>query len=406
MSGRDLLPSLQSAMNAAALKRAGRRRKRVVFLIHSPETFSTIEPVIEELQRRADVFDLLFFALPRSYTGGGTRYSGMDSTYLFLHQKGLNPVALAGRSMSDLETLVRLAPDFIFRQSPWELDIPPVFNSALLGFAHLCYIPYGMMVGDHPAAGYNQPFHNACDFIFCETEFHQSAFMDHREMGGIGLHLTGYPRTEHFLRELESLQDAPWPIDCPEDTPRVIWAPHHSVSTSWLGFSTFLMHKDTMLEEARRGRLSILFRPHPALKERLCEGHQIMSSADYDDYVRAFAAAGCSGVDTRREYIGSFAASDCLLTDGVSFFADYLLTGKPLLRTRREGSLPLNAFGEWLVEGCDNVDDGEQLQQVLDALAERRYVDPKLALRTERAERLAALAEGASRRVVDTLQAW
>lgn len=122
MTARDLpSSSLQSAISAAALKRIGRARKRVVFLVHSPETFSALEPVIEEMQRRPEAFDLVFFALPRSYSGLSTsKFSGMESTFVFLDQKGLKPIGLAGRSMADLETLVRLAPDYIFRQAPWD----------------------------------------------------------------------------------------------------------------------------------------------------------------------------------------------------------------------------------------------------------------------------------------------
>lgn len=405
MSARDLpTSSLQYALGAAAVKRAGRKKRRVAFLVHAPETFSALEPVVAELQRRSSSFELIFFAVPRSYTGRASDpYTGMEATYLYLAEKGLKPIALAGRSLDDLETLIRLCPDFLFRQSPWENDIPAAFNSQLLSFTQLCYVPYGLGTVDKPLHQYNQPFHNACDFVFCESEFHYQAFRHYRAMGEQGLRVTGYPRFEQFLAEL-SAAEGRWPLAAPEGTPRVMWAPHHSLSASWLGFSTFMMHKDRMLEEARRGRSSILFRPHPALRERLETGG-LMSGAKYDAYLRAFGEAGCSGVDLDRQYIGSFVASDCLITDGLGFFSEYLLTGKPLIRTCRSDSSALNAFAQWMVEACDDVDDGNALQAALDSIGERRWVDNKLALRLERQRHLSALAEGASARIVDALEA-
>lgn len=407
MTARETIPasSLQFAITAAAMKRIGRRKRRVAFLVHAPETYSALEPVVQELQRRADTFELLFFAIPRSYTGRASDpYSGMEGTYLFLDGKGLRPIALAGRTLDDLETLVRLAPDFVFRQSPWENDIPPAFNSALLSFANLCYVPYGMMTVEKPAHQYNQPFHNACDFVFCESEFHRREYEQHRQLGTQGVLLSGYPRFEQFVQELEAADPA-WPLPAPAGTPRVIWAPHHSTHASWLGFSTFMQHKDRMLDEARRGRISLLLRPHPALRERLVSGG-LMTNDAYDAYLQAFAEAGCSGIDREREYVRSFAASDALVTDGVGFFSEYMLTGKPLIRTRRADSAALNAFGQWLVEACDTVDDGAQLDAVLDAIGQRRYEDRLAAARDERRLALGALAQGASRRIVDALEAW
>jgi hypothetical protein len=404
MSARDLpTSSLQYALAAAAVKRAGRTKRRIAFLIHSPETFSTLEPVVQELRRREGAFELLFFALPRSLTGGGAPYKGMESTFLFLDQKGLAPIALAGKSIADLERLIRLAPDFIFRQSPWEADIPAAFNSQMLSFAQLCYVPYGLGTLDKPLHQYNQEFHNACDFIFCESDFHFQEFKNHRALGIQGVHLTGYPRFEQLIAELKSA-DAEWPLAAPKGTPRVIWAPHHTISTGWLGYSTFLTHKDRMLDEARRNRMSILFRPHPALRDRL-ESGQHMSGANYDAYLKAFAEAGCSGVDGDRQYIRSFVASDCLITDGLSFFSDYMLTGKPMIRTRRSDSSGMNTFTHWLCEGCDTVDTGDELQAALDAIGERRYVDQKTELRQQRQAVLAGLAHDASRRIVDLLVA-
>jgi hypothetical protein len=394
---------LDYALKAASVRRTQRTRKRVVFLIHSGEIFSAIEPVVTELQRRSERFELLFFAIPRNYSGRVGECSGLEETYTFLMRKGLSPMALQGKSVDDLAALVRLAPDFIFRQTPWDFHIPKVFASQLLTFAQLCYVPYGLMTVDKPTEQYNLAFHNCCEFIFCESDFHREEYAQHRAMGTHGVHLAGYPRFEQFLQELEQ-PGARWPFAVGEDTPRVIWAPHHSVERSWLAFSTFLQHKDAMLEAARSGQISVLMRPHPALREKLDVSGQ-MAAADYDAYCQALDATGSSGTDRDKDYIHSFAASDAMITDGIGFFSEYLLTGKPLIRTVKAGSSPLNGFGSWLVQACREIHDGPQMQALLDELGQRRFVDAHAELRQERQQVLGGLAQGASARVADALEA-
>jgi hypothetical protein len=377
----------------------------MVFLIHSPETFSAIEPVVNLLTARPEQFELLFCAIPRNYTGVETTdFEGLENTFEFLKGKGLEPLALRGDSGADLQFLVRLAPDYIFRQSPWDWDIPQIFAASRLRFARLCYIPYGLMTVDEPECQYNQPFHNACDMIFCESDFHLQAYANHRSKGSAGVYATGYPRFQSLLAALRTTDpiDA-WPIATAGILPRIIWAPHHSVSQDWLGFSTFMDYKELMLQEARRGRCSILFRPHPALLPRL-KASGLMTEEDYKGYLRSFDATPASRVDINAEYAQSFAASELLITDGIGFFSEYLLTGKPLVRTIRDSSTQLNQFGQWMVEAFRNVANAGELQAVFEEVAERRYLDAEAALRQERQARLLTLSDGAAERIVEHLE--
>jgi hypothetical protein len=211
------------------------------------------------------------------------------------------------------------------------------------------------------------------------------------------VHLTGHPRFEALLGVIESVRRS-WPVAGAGELPRVIWAPHHTITRDWLGYSTFLTFKDTMLAEARRGRLSLLFRPHPALEEKLVV-NQAMSAADYQAYQAAFDATGTSGTDRNLEYLGTFAASDAMITDGLGFLAEYQLAGKPLFRTVRADSAPLNEFNRLLVAGLPAVSTVPELTQLLDALAARQSFPPP-----PQAHLLREVCRGASRRIVDVLE--
>ncbi|EHR68991.1 glycosyl/glycerophosphate transferase, teichoic acid biosynthesis [Burkholderiales bacterium JOSHI_001] len=394
---------LDYALKAAAVKRVGRSRKRVLFLVHAAEIFSALEPLVVELQSRADRFELVFAAIPRNYSGRIGECSGAEATRDFLAARGLSPILLQGRGVGDLIRLVQMAPDFIFRQTPWEHHIPPLFHARMLQFAALCYVPYGMGTIEKPQHQYNQPFHNQCDFVFAESQYHLERYAQHRAMGTLGVVLTGYPRFEHFAHRLDSEQHA-WPLAVPDDMPRLIWAPHHTVERSWLNYSTFIDHHQRLLAEAQRGRLSILFRPHPALAEKL-QASGLMSADDYAAYLAAFEATGTSGVDRCSDYIAQFGASDMMVTDGLGFFSEYLLTGKPLVRTFKPGAEAMNHFGNWCAEAAHVVQDGAELQAVLDAVGEHRYEDAQLAARLERRDVLLAMCQGASARIADALQA-
>lgn len=397
------IDALDYALKTAAIKRVGRARRRVVFLVHAAEIFSALEPVVAELQRRADRFELIFIAIPRNYSGRVGECSGAEATRDFLAARGLSPIVMQGRGTADLIRLIQLAPDVIFRQTPWEHHIPAVFQARMLGFAQLAYVPYGMGTIEKPDHQYNQPFHNQCDLVFAESEYHLERYAQHRALGTVGVQLTGYPRFEAFVQQLEA-EPEPWPLAVPDDMPRVIWAPHHSVERTWLNYSTFVDHAPRMLAEAQRGRISLLFRPHPALAEKLQASGQ-MSAADYAAYLAAFAATGTSGVDLRETYIGQFSASDALITDGLGFFSEYLLTGKPLIRTWKAGAEAMNHFGNWCAEAARVVRDGAALQAVLDEIGEHRYEDAQLEMRLERRAALIAMCQGASARIADALEA-
>ena len=79
---------LDYALKAAAVKRVGRRRKRVLFLVHAAEIFSALEPLVAELQARADRFELVFAAIPRNYSGRIGECSGAEATRDFLAARG------------------------------------------------------------------------------------------------------------------------------------------------------------------------------------------------------------------------------------------------------------------------------------------------------------------------------
>lgn len=377
---------------------------RIGFLIHATEIFSALEPIIRKLQTLSSLFELYFFAIPRNYTGHRGDYSGANIPFQMLRERYSNVTILDGNSRKDLMLLKQLGMDFIFRQSPWDHHIPAIFSSQNLAKFNLCYVPYGFMTADIPDQQYNQPFHNYCKLIFCETDFHLNEFNNHRTLRKNGVHNTGYPRFELMVNEFQSTNlQSSWPISAGLTLPKIIWAPHHSIGSHWLNYSTFLQHKDLMLDHARKKKISILFRPHPALREKLLD-RMVMTNAEYDQFLADFNETETSQVDTSSEYIDSFASSNYMITDGVGFFSEYLLTGKPLIHTRKEKSQPLNKSGKWMMDAFRKADNTQQLNEVLNEITTHQYIDLEFNIRNEKRHKLTSDATGASERIIEILK--
>jgi hypothetical protein len=390
------------AVNGAH-KKMGRQRKRVVFLIHSAELYGVLEGVANEFLNDPVRFECIFVALPKDYSAKSTNFTGEDEVYHFLENKGLNPLLMKGKNHADLLYLMHLAPDYIFRQSPWDHHLPEPFRTPNLSFSKLCYVTYGMMLSGTGNSQYNQPFHNFCDFIFSETDFHQAEYKNRRQLGDLGVHLTGTPRLESYYKRVQDLPSGRWPIDVPKNTPKVMWAPHHCFDSKWIGASTFFDHYQTMLDYAKRDDISILFRPHPAMREKVVVSGK-MTGVEYDCWLHEFESGPYSRLDRESEYIDQMQASDFMITDGISFFVEYLVTGKPLIRTRSPNAKPLNEFGEWLLQKYRQVSSQKELLHILDEISHFKYVDLELEGRKELTNLFEEINHGASRKIFQIIE--
>lgn len=67
-------------------------------------------------------------------------------------------------------------------------------------------------------------------------------------------------------------------------------------------------------------------------------------------------------------YAELFAASDCLITDGISFIAEYQLFQKPLIFIDSGHHADFNEIGTSALEGTHKVTDIDGARRVVDAL--------------------------------------
>jgi hypothetical protein len=116
-----------------------------------------------------------------------------------------------------------------------------------------------------------------------------------------------------------------------------------------VGYSTFMTSVEAVLSEARlRGHMRFIIRPHPLLMGQLIS-EELWSRED-----RIRFEARCADLDNvtlvRTEVASShtpqFEQAWAMVTDGVSYLAEFAYTGKPLLLTEAPNNQGWNPVGQ------------------------------------------------------------
>jgi CDP-glycerol glycerophosphotransferase (TagB/SpsB family) len=147
--------------------------------------------------------------------------------------------------------------------------------------------------------------------------------------------LTGTPKIDALLEAKDKVQPL-WPIGrtLADGTKpmRVIWAPHHSYGPNWLNFGHFTNQKDSMLEYAKsHPEIDFVLRPHPFLFGTLT-GRDLMTPEELSDWRMKWDSLPNTFTDVDGPFTSLALASDAMITDGVSFIAEYpLVTNKSVI---------------------------------------------------------------------------
>ncbi len=161
----------------------------------------------------------------------------------------------------------------------------------------------------------------------------------------------------------------------------IIYAPHHSVHYEKFKSATFEDNYLAILELAKKYTDTTywVYKPHPLLRANSVLGGVFNSVEEYDEYEKAWSDLENAEVMTSGEYYSIFKGSDAMITDSVSFLAEYQFTGKPLLLLE-SGKETYNEFGENIISilyKCDGksiaeiesfvtdvIDDNDQMKGI------------------------------------------
>jgi CDP-glycerol glycerophosphotransferase (TagB/SpsB family) len=193
--------------------------------------------------------------------------------------------------------------------------------------------------------------------------------------------LTGTPKIDALLEAKDKVEPA-WPIErtLSDGTKpmRVIWAPHHSYGASWLNFGHFTNQKDSMLEYAQKNPdIDIVLRPHPFLFGTLT-GRDLMSSEELTDWRLKWDLLPNTFTDIDGPFTSLALASDVMITDGVSFIAEYpLVTRKSVIFWEKPDHWEFSPLGKIAAATTHTVSSMAQVTEALE-LAKAGTLAPKV----------------------------
>lgn len=242
-----------------------------------------------------------------------------------------------------------LAAGLVFLQQPWGMrDVPRRIGTRI----PCAYASYELGVIDDPKQQFALPdFHPWLWRLFVPGAIHAEMAAGHsagtpRER----IVATGAPHLEAYIPPAPARESVPvWPRAKEAHRKRIIFAPHHSLSRGSLRLATFDWSAPALLDLARnRPELDFLLRPHPNLWYSLASNGRQQAA---EEFMHGWNALPNTGILPDGEHVRAFRSSDALITDSASFLAEYMMTGRPLLRLTRPDARPLSAFGRMLEPG-------------------------------------------------------
>lgn len=258
-------------------------------------------------------------------------------------------------SYKDLKQLRKLRPDYVFINYPWQRNYPPALRvEELSKFTKVCYVPYYSfaLVNEPDVNGvapylYSQRSNQLASLIF-DMDQHIIEAYKTTSRGNKHVYLTGNPKLDSLVRQVENGEKR-WPLKNGGNI-RMIWAPHHSYSNSWLNFGNFLEIRKKILRFARRNpNVDIVMRPHPFMLGALVS-RNLMSKKSRRAWLAKWNTLPNTAIDTKGDIAHLFASADLLFTDGISFLGEYpVATGKPSIFLERAGHWPFSPIGELAV---------------------------------------------------------
>jgi hypothetical protein len=145
---------------------------------------------------------------------------------------------------------------------------------------------------------------------------------------------------------------------------RVVWSAHHSIAQGWTDFGAFHIMCEGMLAWARHSvGTEFVFMPHPALLPFPDSGLSPIGREEFDAWMTGWTDLPNTAVLFEADYGPTLAASDVMVTDGLSMLVEYQLFDKPLIFFEREGHRPFNSIGEAVIGGVHTVHTIEEVRE-------------------------------------------
>ncbi len=310
---------------------------KVLFLIRECSKWS-YDSLFLDMQK-SDIFEpVIAVSLLTSVVNGidKTR-NNLDVSYKFFENLGYPVVKAYDETKKEFIDLKTFEPDILFYDQPWEIaEIHNIMH--ISNFALTYYSGYGYLIGRFDA-DYTDNFHKYLKKFFLPVKDSLKSIDEIKIGNSKNCAVVGYPKFDEYLKN-NTVYDY-WKNF---EKIKIIYAPHHSFEKDGLNCATFKENWQFILELAKKNpQTSWIFKPHPRFKFALLINN-IMTEEEIDNYYKEWATIG--NVYEKGNYFDIFKSSDLLITDCVSFRAEYLPSKKPIICPVKDGSMSFNDTGK------------------------------------------------------------
>lgn len=335
--------------NLAEVKEKKSPLNVLFFVIH--ESVWKLDSLYEKMEK-SEFFKPIIIICPYSLKGNVIMIRDMNQAFSWFKEKDYSVEKSISKDGMVVDIKEKFNPDLIFYTNPHDItyeEFKPTSFSDVLS----AYVPYSHQVSKYGNYGpqYNQLFHNLMWKIFTTNQLDKDIFRVFSARKGENVVVSGYPGIEELLIPKDETESVWLKQDKPKY--KIIWAPHHTIEKdSPLGYSTFLLYADAILELTKKFSDEIQFaiKPHPLLRDKL-EDETVWGKSRTDEYFSFWANTPNTQLEGG-DYMNLFIQSDAIIHDSGSFLAEYLYVDKPAmyLFSKKNSKLPYNPFGKLCLE--------------------------------------------------------
>jgi len=358
--------------------------KKVLFIVQSEMTWNCFSSLYHELFNNP-IYEPIVVVIPQLFNDDVHKENLLEFTTInsenVLLKEDIPYINLMTIDKPELRLsyLIDLNPEYVFISSKDDWFIRDIFGTDCKNMSShfkIVYIPYyGATVVEvdnlHTKAKGVLSYWK----IIVDSPLYRDLFLKDNINSESRLIDVGHPKIEEIykIRKITGK----WPIENSDNKLKVIWAPHWScpefsdwgvigktknemnLGSFWKNFWHFYDYA-----KAHQDTVQFVFRPHPLL---LFHSKMHGYYEKYVDFFEKWSALPNTYSQLSGLYNETFAASDVLITEGVSFLIEYpIATEKPLIMIKADNGCTFNEIGKLAQEYANVVTSFDEIREFLD----------------------------------------
>lgn len=340
----------------------------LAFIINSVETLPALLPLINSTLKDHR-FEVKIIIL--------NKYFGLDSLNtieplrVFLDHHRISYIKVLKNFDAALNSLINWNPDFIVRQSEWDLDFPVAFSATNLSFTRLIYIPYVITENfiqspkEKNGSLLTNPYYENIWRYFIPEELPNSLISNikHSFISEEIFNVVGSMKAIQIKKAIPK-----WPIPHSKNY-KVVWIAHHSIGINWFNMGIFPnIYKFALSWIKSHPNIDVVFNPHPLLRESIQNKESPnISITDYNLFLDELSKLPNALIFEGYNQYSLTAAADVILTDGISSIYEMQIQRKKIISIIRSDHVPFTERGKELLLGT-NLISGNKPNQAFDLI--------------------------------------